>query len=68
MTTQTPFTPEELNDLRRKVLNGETVDRDVLRRARDQIRQRMSFQNAGVKKGEDAAAIAAAANSSVLDF
>ncbi len=63
-----PLTPEELNDLRRKVLAGETVDRETLRRARDQIRQRNTCAAVGVKKKDEAEAFVQAANSNVLDF
>lgn len=67
--TATPaFTPEQLNDLRIRVLNGEQIDRDVLRRARDQLRQRNSTAVFGVKKAKDADDLAAAVNSNVLDF
>lgn len=67
-TAAPAFTPEQLNDLRIRVLNGEQIDRDVLRRARDQLRQRNSTAVFGVKKAKDADDLAAAVNSNVLDF
>jgi hypothetical protein len=62
------LSPEELNDLRSKVLNGEPVDRELLRQARDQLRQRNSMSYMGVKKAKDADDLAGAVNSGVLDF
>ena len=62
------LSPEDLNDLRRRVLAGEPVDRETLRRARDQLRQRMTAGNMGVKNMADADALAGALSSSVLDF
>ena len=65
---QDMLTPEQINDLRAKVLSGEPVDRELLRRARDQLRQRNSMAFMGVKKAKDADDLAGAVNSGVLDF
>lgn len=64
------LTAEQLNDLRKKVLEGVPVDRELLRQARDQLRQRNTAATLGVKKKADAEAITDAVSNAgdALDF
>ena len=67
---EVPFTPEQLNDMRRAVLRGEQVDVEALKKARNQMRQRNTVATSGVKKAKEAEALteAVAGGGDALDF
>lgn len=62
------FTAEQLNDLRRRVLAGEVIDRETLQQARQAIRSMSTAASMGAKKKDEAEALGAAVASDALDF